>query len=80
MRRLATSLAAKLGRDQSDVLAALKAVAKGRIDTAVKDGLLPARLGNRLKADIDSGTCTRPRLRRGMQGAFRGGPPPGLPQ
>jgi hypothetical protein len=83
MRRIADALAPKLHRSRSEVLAAIKAVAKGRVDLAVRDGFLPARAAQRLKSSIDSGKCPRLRLRRG---AFppgpppAGPPPPGMPQ
>ena len=78
IQRLADALAARLHRSRSDVLSALKSVAKARVDLAVRDGFITARRGQRIKSSIDSGKCPRLRLRRD---ALPGGPPPpGMPQ
>jgi hypothetical protein len=78
IQRMADALAAKLHRTRTDVLSAVKSVAKERVDLAVRDGFITASRGQRIKSSIDSGRCPSSRLRRD---ALPGGPPPpGMPQ
>lgn len=55
-----SSVAKRVGVAPEQLLAAMKAEAKARLDKAVADGRVPAAIAERIKARIDAATLERP--------------------